>query len=72
MTIAGFGSLLSERSARSTFPDLTNFRVGRVAGTGGSGRPDNEYPSQRSLLICRVHPLLIECTASAWTPPIVM
>ncbi|KXZ49783.1 hypothetical protein GPECTOR_19g234 [Gonium pectorale] len=32
MTIAGFGSLLSERSARYTFPDLTNFRVGRVDG----------------------------------------
>jgi len=31
-TIAGFGSLLSETSARSTFPDLTNFRLGRVNG----------------------------------------
>lgn len=30
MTIAGFGSLLSERSARYTFPDLQNFRPGRV------------------------------------------
>ena len=32
MTIAGFGSLLSERSARSTFPDLDNFRLARVTG----------------------------------------
>lgn len=30
VTILGFGSLLSERSARSTFPDLTSFRLGRV------------------------------------------
>ncbi|KAG2491756.1 hypothetical protein HYH03_009917 [Edaphochlamys debaryana] len=32
MTVAGFGSLLSERSARFTFPDLINFRPGRVHG----------------------------------------
>ena len=32
LTIAGFGSLLSERSARSTFPDLKNFRLGKVVG----------------------------------------
>ena len=31
-TIVGFGSLLSEASARSTFPELTNFRLGRVRG----------------------------------------
>lgn len=30
MTVAGFGSLLSERSARSTFPELTGFRAARV------------------------------------------
>lgn len=34
MTVAGFGSLLSQRSARTTFPDLQNFRPGRV----GQGR----------------------------------
>ena len=32
MTIAGFGSLLSETSARSTFPDLRAFRMARVDG----------------------------------------
>ncbi|CAN4094953.1 unnamed protein product [Withania somnifera] len=32
MTICGFGSLLSERSARSTFPDLINFRVAKLSG----------------------------------------
>ncbi|CAG9463442.1 unnamed protein product [Pedinophyceae sp. YPF-701] len=32
MTVAGFGSLLSERSSRRTFPDLRNFRIGRVTG----------------------------------------
>lgn len=32
LTICGFGSLLSERSARSTFPDLINFRVARLNG----------------------------------------
>jgi hypothetical protein len=30
ITILGFGSLLSERSSRTTFPDLRNFRLGRV------------------------------------------
>ena len=30
MSIAGFGSLLSIDSARSTFPDLRNFRVRQV------------------------------------------
>ncbi|PNH05773.1 hypothetical protein TSOC_007925 [Tetrabaena socialis] len=32
MTVAGFGSLLSERSARYTFPELQNFRPGLVHG----------------------------------------
>lgn len=32
ISIAGFGSLLSERSSRSTFPDLKNFRVGKLKG----------------------------------------
>ena len=30
ITILGFGSLLSERSSRMTFPDLVNFRLGRI------------------------------------------
>lgn len=30
MTILGFGSLLSEKSSRLTFPDLKNFRLARV------------------------------------------
>ncbi|KAL7448557.1 hypothetical protein ACHAWC_000724 [Mediolabrus comicus] len=30
ITILGFGSLLSERSSRTTFPALENFRLGRV------------------------------------------
>ncbi|OIW13726.1 hypothetical protein TanjilG_17905 [Lupinus angustifolius] len=30
ISICGFGSLLSERSARSTFPDLLNFRTARL------------------------------------------
>lgn len=37
MTIAGFGSLLSETSARSTFPHLQNFRLAKV-GRRGRGR----------------------------------
>lgn len=32
MSVAGFGSLLSERSAKTTFPNLINFRLGRVSG----------------------------------------
>jgi hypothetical protein len=33
VTIAGFGSLLSEKSARSTFPNLQNFRQGKVSSS---------------------------------------
>ncbi|CAK0798866.1 unnamed protein product [Prorocentrum cordatum] len=32
ITVVGFGSLLSERSARGTFPDLAGFRLARVRG----------------------------------------
>mmetsp|Transcript_35391 Transcript_35391/g.85650 ORF Transcript_35391/g.85650 Transcript_35391/m.85650 type:complete len:272 (-) Transcript_35391:1672-2487(-) len=32
ITILGLGSLLSERSSRTTFPNLQNFRLGRVQG----------------------------------------
>ncbi|KAL9257195.1 hypothetical protein AKJ16_DCAP05641 [Drosera capensis] len=32
VSICGFGSLLSERSARSTFPNLLKFRVARLRG----------------------------------------
>ncbi|XP_059286061.1 uncharacterized protein LOC132039583 [Lycium ferocissimum] len=32
ISVCGFGSLLSERSARSTFPDLINFRVAKLSG----------------------------------------
>lgn len=31
VTILGLGSLLSERSSKTTFPDLKNFRLGRVS-----------------------------------------
>lgn len=31
VTILGLGSLLSERSSKTTFPDLMNFRLGRVS-----------------------------------------
>ena len=32
ITIIGYGSLLSERSARRTFPTLSHFRIGRLRG----------------------------------------
>ncbi|XP_073054524.1 uncharacterized protein [Primulina eburnea] len=32
VSICGFGSLLSERSARSTFPSLINFRMAKLSG----------------------------------------
>ncbi|KAE8681168.1 putative protein phosphatase 2C 73-like [Hibiscus syriacus] len=32
ISICGFGSLVSERSARSTFPSLLNFRVAKLKG----------------------------------------
>ena len=38
VTIAGFGSLLSRTSAALTFPDLSNFRTGRLAPSSSSWR----------------------------------
>ena len=35
VTIVGLGSLLSERSSRTTFPNLANFRLARTTATGG-------------------------------------
>ncbi|KAG5144040.1 hypothetical protein AAZX31_07G226700 [Glycine max] len=32
ISICGYGSLLSETSARTTFPDLVNFRIARLTG----------------------------------------
>eukprot|EP00965_Chrysotila_dentata_P128554 4249553-Pleurochrysis_carterae.AAC.1 len=32
ITVLGLGSLLSERSARTTFPELSGFRLARVDG----------------------------------------
>jgi hypothetical protein len=32
MSVVGFGSLLSEKSSRYTFPDLENFRVAKLRG----------------------------------------
>ena len=32
VTIVGLGSLLSERSSRTTFPNLANFRLARIDG----------------------------------------
>ncbi|KAI5417162.1 hypothetical protein KIW84_041961 [Lathyrus oleraceus] len=32
ISICGYGSLLSEKSARSTFPNLINFRTARLTG----------------------------------------
>lgn len=32
ISICGYGSLLSEKSARSTFPDLTNFSIAKLTG----------------------------------------
>ena len=37
MSIAGFGSLLSITSARSTFPDLRNFRMRKVRAAASDG-----------------------------------
>ncbi|KAL6757989.1 hypothetical protein V8C86DRAFT_2609319 [Haematococcus lacustris] len=64
-TVAGFGSLLSITSARSTFPNLINFRPGKVVGwrrvfahtadiffTRGIARPDTGEISSLSLEPC--------------------
>jgi hypothetical protein len=62
LTVAGFGSLLSETSARSTFPELQNFRMGHVSGyrrvfahacdiffTRGIARPETKEISSLSV-----------------------
>ena len=51
MTVAGFGSLLSERSARSTFPELTNFRLATIAGW----RRVFAHTAGAALLCCLLH-----------------
>eukprot|EP00873_Tetraselmis_striata_P011088 jgi/Tetstr1/431352/TSEL_021043.t1 len=66
MLVAGFGSLLSERSSRLTFPGLRNFRTGRIKGwrrvfahtaaiffRRGIARPDT---GEISSLSCEAHP----------------
>ena len=47
-TICGFGSLLSERSARTTLPDLRNFRKARLVGSSSSeGEGGQRQPACR-------------------------
>lgn len=48
MSVAGFGSLLSETSARTTFPNLINFRLARVRhATAGIRRSTPLSPQLR-------------------------
>ncbi|GAB4843065.1 hypothetical protein Ancab_013044 [Ancistrocladus abbreviatus] len=70
--ICGFGSLLSERSARSTFPELKNFRVGRLKGfrrvfahvapiffERGIAKPDTKEISSLSVEPCEGEMLIV-------------
>nr|GME05581.1 uncharacterized protein LOC109191921 isoform X1 [Ipomoea batatas] len=72
VSICGFGSLLSERSARSTFPDLINFRVAKLSGfrrvfahvapiffERGVARPETKEISSLSVEHCEGETLII-------------
>ncbi|XP_054806934.1 uncharacterized protein LOC129309389 [Prosopis cineraria] len=72
LSICGFGSLLSERSARSTFPDLVNFRVARLNGfrrvfahvapvffERGIAKPETEEISSLSVEPCAGETLVV-------------
>ncbi|KAK9288259.1 hypothetical protein L1049_016709 [Liquidambar formosana] len=72
ISICGFGSLLSERSARSTFPDLINFRVARLNGfrrvfahaapiffERGIANPDTKEISSLSVEPCEGESLIV-------------
>ncbi|XP_019198153.1 PREDICTED: uncharacterized protein LOC109191921 isoform X2 [Ipomoea nil] len=72
VSICGFGSLLSERSARSTFPDLINFRVAKLSGfrrvfahaapiffERGIARPETKEISSLSVEHCEGETLVI-------------
>ncbi|XP_015900011.3 uncharacterized protein LOC107433259 [Ziziphus jujuba] len=70
ITICGFGSLLSERSARITFPDLINFRVARLNGfrrvladlapvRRGVARPETKEVSSLSVEPCEGESLIV-------------
>lgn len=72
ITICGFGSLLSERSARSTFPDLINFRVAKLSGfrrvfahvapiffERGIAKPETKEISSLSVEACEGETLIV-------------
>ncbi|XP_052208028.1 uncharacterized protein LOC127811877 isoform X2 [Diospyros lotus] len=72
LSICGFGSLLSERSARSTFPDLINFRLAKLNGfrrifahaapiffERGIANPDTKEISSLSVEPCDGEPLVV-------------
>ncbi|XP_059647414.1 uncharacterized protein LOC132293801 [Cornus florida] len=72
LSICGFGSLLSERSARSTFPDLINFRIARLKGfrrvlahvapiffERGIANPDTKEISSLSVEPCENETLIV-------------
>ncbi|XP_021907107.1 uncharacterized protein LOC110821542 [Carica papaya] len=72
ISICGFGSLLSERSARSTFPNLLNFRVARLNGfrrvfahvapiffERGIAKPETKEISSLSVETCEGETLIV-------------
>lgn len=72
LSICGFGSLLSERSARSTFPDLINFRLAKLNGfrrvfahaapiffERGIANPNTKEISSLSVEPCDGEPLIV-------------
>eukprot|EP00878_Enallax_costatus_P024037 GHUV01025625.1.p1 GENE.GHUV01025625.1~~GHUV01025625.1.p1 ORF type:complete len:231 (+),score=35.65 GHUV01025625.1:763-1455(+) len=81
MTVAGFGSLLSERSARTTFPDLKDFRPGLLRGyrrvfthtadiffVRGIARPDTGEISSLSCEPCPGGELVVSLFEVPYTP----
>ncbi|OMP11873.1 hypothetical protein COLO4_03630 [Corchorus olitorius] len=72
ISICGFGSLLSEKSARSTFPNLLNFRVAKLNGfrrvfahvapiffDNGIAKPETKEISSLSVEPCEGETLIV-------------
>jgi len=64
MSVLGFGSLLSPRSARSTFPSAKNFRLARVDGW----RRVFSHPAPVFFQCGAVQPGSIECSSLSCEP----
>lgn len=64
MSVVGFGSLLSQRSSRFTFPELQNFRLARLRGFRRVFAHITPFFFKACVLLYRV-PTVITCGLSS-------